>query len=113
MCARGYSNQFAGFASSSILMSVVLASIPVGLIASKIKKELQISKMLVSVSLLASSAFAYLVTVSGQGQMLITICIIMGVTSRYEKPFNCFYVTHKNYIFWYAGFLIRNLFHFL
>ena len=82
MCARGYSNEFAGFASSSFITSVILASVPVGLIATKIKKGIQVSKMLLVASTLASSAFAYLVTVSGQAPMLITLCILMGATAR-------------------------------
>ena len=82
MCARGYSNEFAGFASSSFITSVILASVPVGLIATKIKKEIQVSKMLLVASTLASSGFAYLVTVPGQAPMLITLCILMGATAR-------------------------------
>ena len=82
MCARGYSNQFAGFASSSFITSVIVASVPVGLIATKIKKEVQVSKMLLIALTLGSSAFAYVVTVPGQASMLITLCILMGATAR-------------------------------
>ena len=49
LCARGYSDQVAGFASSSYLFSGCIAALPVSIVASKIKKSLQISKMLLVV----------------------------------------------------------------
>ena len=84
LCARGYSDQVAGFASSSYLFSGCIAALPVSIVASKIKKSLQISKMLLVVGILAAGALAYLVTVPNQPAMLITFCIISGIfTIRY------------------------------
>ena len=84
LCARGYSDQVAGFASSSYLFSGCIAALPVSIVASKIKKSLQISKMLLVVGILAAGALAYLVTVPNQPAMLITFCLITGIfTIRY------------------------------
>ena len=40
LCARGYSDEIAGLASSFYLLSGVIASLPVGIIAAKIKNSL-------------------------------------------------------------------------
>ena len=79
LCARGYSDQIAGFASSSYLLSGCLAALPVSLIAAKIKKSLQVSKMILIVGILAAGSLAYLVTVPYQPVVLITFCTITGV----------------------------------
>ena len=81
LCARGYSDQIAGFASSSFLLSGCVAALPVSIILSKTKKSLQISKMLFAVGILAGGALAYLVTVPDQPAMLITFCLITGTFS--------------------------------
>ena len=84
LCARGYSDQVAGFASSSYLLSGCVVALPVSIIASKIKKSLQISKMLLFVGILAAGALAYLVTIPDQPAMLIVFCLITGIfTIRY------------------------------
>ena len=86
LCARGYSDQIAGFASSSYLASGCVAAIPVSLIASKIKRSLQISKMLLFVGILAAGALAYLVTVPDHPAVLLTFALITGIfTIRYKN----------------------------
>ena len=82
MCARGYSNHVAGFASSSLMIAAILSSVPIGLIVSKLKKELQASKILLAISALASGSFSYLVTEPGHTAVLITLCVMMGVLTR-------------------------------
>ena len=97
LCARGYSDQIAGFASSSYLFSGCIAALPVSIVASKIKKSLQISKMLLVVGILAAGALAYLVTVPDQPAMLITFCLITGIfTIRYYRQILEFNDTQKN-----------------
>ena len=97
LCARGYSDQIAGFASSSYLFSGCIAALPVSIVASKIKKSLQISKMLLVVGILAAGALAYLVTVPDQPAMLITFCLITGIfTIRYYIQIIEFHDTQKD-----------------
>ena len=96
LCARGYSDQVAGFASSSYLFSGCIAALPVSIVASKIKKSLQISKMLLVVGILAAGALAYLVTVPNQPAMLITFCLITGIfTIRYLFIRLIFCIEHR------------------
>ena len=93
LCARGYSDQIAGFASSSYMLSGCAAALPVIIIASKTKKSLQISKMLIFVGILAAGALAYLVTIPDHPAVLITFCLINGIfTIRYEKYFFNLYI---------------------
>ena len=79
LCARGYSDQVAGFASSFYLLSGCVASMPVSIIAAKIRKSLQVSKMILVVGFLGAGAVAYLVTVPDQPAVLITFCTITGI----------------------------------
>lgn len=93
LCARGYSDQIAGFASSSYLFSGCVAALPVSILASKIKKSLQISKMLLFVGILAAGALAYLVTIPDNAPVLITFCLLTGIfTIRYAKFFQHMYI---------------------
>ena len=86
LCARGYSDQIAGLASSSYLFSGCIFALPVSIIASKINKSLQISKMLLLVGILAAGALAYLVTLPDHPAILITFCLITGIfTIRYAS----------------------------
>ena len=81
LCARGYSDQIAGFASSSYILAMVTSSVPVGLLAHKVKKELHISKVFLAVGVLGSGTVAYLITVPDHPAMIISFCIIMGVSA--------------------------------
>ena len=113
LCARGYSDQVAGFASSSYLFSGCIAALPVSIVASKIKKSLQISKMLLVVGILAAGALAYLVTVPNQPAMLITFCLITGIfTIRYFCQTVDFSKLKSVYIFICMYMYITNLFPF-
>ena len=51
-------------------------------IVTKLKKELQASKILLAISALASGSFSYLVTEPGHTAVLITLCVMMGILSR-------------------------------
>ena len=86
LCARGYSDKIAGLASSSYLIGGYVAALPVGIVASKMKKSLQISKLLLFIGFLAGGVVAYLVTVPDHHAMLITFCAITGMcTIRWVK----------------------------
>ena len=79
LCARGYSDQIAGLASSFYLLSGCVGAIPVIILASKTKKSLQISKVLLSIALLTEGAASYLVTVSDHQVILVTFFILSGL----------------------------------
>ena len=88
LCARGYSDQIAGIANSSSFLSGCLAAIPVGIITSKIKKNLQISKMMIVVGILSAGVLAYLLTIPDHPAVIITFNLITGIfTIRYENIF--------------------------
>ena len=82
MCARGYPNHVAGFASSSMIVAAILSAVPIGFIVSKINKQLKATKILLATSTLASGTFSYLVTEPGHTAVLLTLCVLMGVLLR-------------------------------
>ena len=82
LCARGYSDQIAGFASASYMGFIVLASVPVGILVTKMKMHLQISKIFLTVGTLGSGAFAYFITLPDHTALLITLCVFMGISAR-------------------------------
>ena len=81
LCARGYSNEIAGLASSSYLGSLILGSIPIGVVAHKTKKVLLISKIFLAVCALATGVLAYFVTIPDHPTIIISICIIIGASA--------------------------------
>ena len=98
MCARGYSNQLAGITVGSTLIAMMLSAIPVGIIASKTKKELLFTKIFNAALIIPLGAFAYLVTTPGHAVLLVTISILLGVTAWYSKLFIYFYSTHTLFL---------------
>ena len=93
LCARGYSDRIAGFASSSYMLSLVVASFPVGVLSLKVKKDVQVSKIFLAVFSLGCGAFAYLITIPDHPGMIISLCIFMGTSARYVKLITIFFIT--------------------
>ena len=82
MCARGYSNRIAGISTSSMMIAMILSAVPVGMIASRIKRELQCTKIFYAALIIPSFAISYLVTVPGHTALLLTLSVLLGVTGR-------------------------------
>ena len=78
LCARGYSDQIAGLASSTYLLTGCLAAVPVSIIISKGSKRIQISKMLLVAGVASCGGLAYLLTIPGNPEMIITFCVLSG-----------------------------------
>ena len=79
LCARGYSDKLAGFASSSFLSAGILASVPIGLIASKLKKTINTTKVLMFIGMGDLAAIGYFLLVPDNAPWIITFCIIGGI----------------------------------
>ena len=79
LCAKGYSDQIAGLAGSTYLLTGCLATFPVSIIISKVKKSIQISKILAVAGALSSAGLAYLLTMPNRPRMIITFCAISGI----------------------------------
>ena len=79
LCARGYSDQIAGFASSSLLLSGCVASFPASVIIAKLNKSLQISKMILVTAVIFCGGLAYLLIIPEHATLLIILSIITGM----------------------------------
>ena len=81
LCARGYSDQIAGFASSSFLLSGCVASLPVSIVAAKMQRSLQTTKILMLIGSLGFVSMGYLFTIPDHPELLIMVCAITGVVT--------------------------------
>ena len=79
MCARGYSDQMAGLASSSFMLSGCIASLPVSVIATKTQKSLQMSKMFLIIGLVGVASQAYVLNIPDHPELVITINVITAI----------------------------------
>ena len=78
LCVRGYSDKMAGMIASSFLISGCLGTVPIGILALKIKKSLALSKICLFATVLIFGTVAYVITLPGQPALIIALNAILG-----------------------------------
>ena len=73
LCAKGYSDKIAGIIACSFIISGILGAFPMGMIANRIRRKIQATKLCVVIVIVIAGASSYVVTLPGQTALLITI----------------------------------------
>ena len=81
LCARGYTDQFAGIATAVYLSSGFVATIPINLIIQKTGKPVLMTKIFITISAGIGSGFSLLCLGYDNQVPLLVVAVLMGIFS--------------------------------